>query len=256
MTGGEGAQFVVQYTLDGMTWQVLGYVTTIDADVRLEFPKDILPTLGDISRVQLSVTPLLHIDTMPPVYLDAVWLEVSYAPLGELGVHGISDIVPSITPFEGLISDTVATGSFSASTTGPLVSPAAFVQGITAVYGIDEQHVLVTLTIGTSTKELWLFDMKKYLIHRIGKDAAEIGTMPPSAKDGMIFWLNSRGDTLYTYDLRTAGSLHEMILVGNLPTGTDYTLTFPFTDWEVLWRGDAFYYRARRTSACRQLVVR
>ena len=246
-TVSDGAQFVVQYTLDGVTWQVLGYVARVDSDVRLEFPRDILPTLDDISHMQLSITPLASIDTIQPVYLDAVWLEVSYAPLGELGVHSISDIVPTITSFESMISDMVATGSVDASTSLPHMTPGEFAQSLTQVHGIDTRYVLATLLVGTSTHELWLFDMRNHLIHRIGRDKAQIGTMPAYTKDGMIFWLNVARDALYTYDLRTAGSLHEMTLVGNLPVGLEYVLTFPFTSWQVMWRGDSFYFKTRKT---------
>jgi hypothetical protein len=243
----EGAQFLVQYTLDGTAWHVLGYVTTVDTDVRLEFPKDILPSLDDISHMKISITPLITIDTIQPVYLDAVWLEVSYAPLGELGVHGISDIMPTVTPFDSLITDSVATDSIAVATSGLPMTITDFANAITAVHGIDERYVLVNVLIGTSTTEVWLFDMKDKIIHRIGMDKAQIGTMPPGAKDGMIFWLNAERDRVYTYDLRTAGSLHEMTLVGNLPTSAEYTLTFPFTSWQVIWRGDSFYFKTRKT---------
>lgn len=240
----DGAQFIVRYTVDGTLWHILGYVTSIDNDVRLEFPKEVLPTLDDISHIQISITPLIHIDTMQPVYLDAVWLEVSYAPLGELGVHGISDIVPTITPFSDLVSDTVTTSSGVASTTMTTVD---FANHITAVHGIDERYVLVNVLTGTTSTEVWLFDMRDQLVHRIGRDKAQIGTMQAGSKDGMIFWLNAARDTIYTYDLRTAGSLHEMLLVGNLPTDSEYVLTFPFTSWQVNWRGDTFYFRTRKT---------
>jgi hypothetical protein len=89
--------------------------------------------------------------------------------------------------------------------------------------------------------------MQHQLIHRIGRDKAQIGTMQAGTKDGMIFWLNAQHDAIYSYDLRTAGSLHQMTLVGNLPSGIEYVLTFPFTSWEVIWRGDSFYFKTRKT---------
>ncbi len=243
----DGTQFVVQYTLDGTLWHILGYVSSVDNDVRLEFPKEVLPTLDDISHIKLSVTPLLNFDTMQPVYLDAIWLEVSYAPLGELGVHGISDIVPTISPFDTLISDVVIPATDAASTSELHMTTSDFVNRITKVHGIDERYVLVSVLVSTSTTELWLFDMTDHLVHRIGSGKAQIGTMQAGSKDGMIFWLNAERNTIYTYDLRTAGSLHEMMLVGNLPAGAEYVLTFPFTSWQVIWRGDAFYFRTRKT---------
>lgn len=242
-----GAQFVVRYTVDGFLWHVLGYITTVDNDVRLEFPKEIFPTLDDISRMKISITPLEQIDTMPGVYLDGIWLEVSYAPLGELGVHGISDIVPTIAPFDSFISDTAATNSAAVATSGPHMSTSDFANRITAVHGINERYVLVNVSIDSSTEEVWLFDMADHLVHRIGWDKAQIGTMRAGVKDGMIFWLDVSRDTIYTYDLRTAGSLYEMTLVGNLPVGAEYSLTFPFTSWQVIWRGDSFYFSSRKT---------
>jgi hypothetical protein len=101
--------FAVQYTLDGAIWETLGYVTTIDSDVRFEFPKEVFKTISDISRVQIALVPQLTVDNVLPVYLDAMWFEVGYAPVRELGVHTVSAIVPSVVPFGALI-DLAKTG--------------------------------------------------------------------------------------------------------------------------------------------------
>lgn len=89
--------------------------------------------------------------------------------------------------------------------------------------------------------------MRDAMIHHIGIGEAEIGAMPAGIKDGMIFWLNATQEKIFTYDLLTAGSLHEMLLVKNLPPGRLYRLTFPFTNWELIWRGDRFYFFSRKT---------
>lgn len=243
----DGAQFMVQYSLDGDAWQLLGYVTTVTNDVRLEFPRSVLPTLDDISRVKIAITPLQQLDTVAPVYLDAVWLEVSYAPLGELGIHSISEIIPAIVPVDTLISDATSTDAIDTSSTTKTLTTFDFVAAVTSVHGIDDRYVLVELNINATTSELWLFDMSKKLIHRLGTGESEIGNIPPGIKEGMIFWLNKRGEKLYTYDLRTSGVLHEMLLVQNLPLNSEYRLTFPFTQWIVIWRGDRFYFYSQIT---------
>lgn len=237
------ALFAVEYTLDGVLWQHIGFVSSIDNDVRFELPKEAMATLSDITNIQIALRPLARFDQVSTIYLDAMWLEVSYAPVRELGVHVISTIVPEVVSFNDLF--VTATSSLgvvaSASTTITTRTVSDFANNLIFVHGIDERFATVGIKNATAT-ELWLFDLVKEEIYRIGFGEAQIGNYPIAAKDRMIFWLNYDGSVLYTYDLRTAGRLHEMALVLNLPNAEETRLTFPFTDWQVVWRADQFYF--------------
>ena len=259
--------FAVQYTLDGAVWETLGYVTTIDSDVRFEFPKEVFKTISDISRIQIALVPQLTVDEVLTVYLDAMWFEVGYAPVRELGVHTVSAIVPSVVPFSALIDvantdvvvpiseSTTTIAGIEASTTAtivdevvvPVFSETEFTEAIRSVHGIDTRYVVTTVGVTATTTEVWLFDMREERIHRIGVGEATIGQHPVGVKDNMVFWLNYLDEVIFVYDLRTAGQLHEMALVGNLPSANEYRLTFPFTDWEVIWRSDRFYFYTKET---------
>ncbi len=249
--------FAVQYTLDGEVWETLGYVTTITSDVRFEFPKSVFTSVSDISLVQIALVPQLLVDTISPVYLDAMWLEVGYAPVRELGVHTISAIEPSVVPFASLIefpSDDLAgaelaeaTSTATTSVLVPLFTYEAFTESISSVHGVDDRYVVVTVAMSATSTEVWLFDMRQELIHRIGIEEATIGQYPVGVKDDMIFWLNNLDEVVFVYDLRTAGQLHEMALVANLPSANEHRLTFPFPDWEVIWRSDQFYFYTKAT---------
>ena len=232
------AIFAVEYTLDGETWQNIGYVNTIDNDVRFELPKEALVTIEDVNEVQIALRPLLRLDNQPEIYLDSMWFEVSYAPVRELGVHALSSLVPE----EFALADFLDTdGPINASTTIFGMSPEQFVASTTFVHGIDTRYAILGMVIDDAT-ELWLIDMDLKKVKRIGFAEAAIGAYPLGAKERMIFWLNYDASIIFIYDLRTGGSLHEMALVGNLPEGEERRFTFPFTDWQVVWRADEFYF--------------
>lgn len=239
---GGDALFVIEYTLDGAEWHHIGFVKTINNDVRFEIPTSVIESVSDISRVQVAIRPLLQFDTIEPVYLDALWLEISYAPVRELGVHRISTIVPEAIPLAHLI---VASSSeitaVTASSSLLQQTPKNFGRAVTFVRGVSDAQALAGVVIGTST-ELWLFDFARAEFYRIGYDEARISSYPIATKDGMIFWLNYDGSTIFTYDLRTAGRLHEMHVVANLPDTTEHRFTFPFTDWQLIQRDAQFYF--------------
>lgn len=230
--------FAVEYTLDGEVWHNVGYVNTIDNDVRFELPKEALVSIEDVNEVQIALRPLLSLDNQPEIYLDSMWFEVSYAPVRELGVHALSGLIPE----EFALADFLNTdGPIKASTTILGMSPEQFVASTTFIHGIDNRYVMAGVYIDDVT-ELWLIDMDLKKVKRIGFAEAAIGAYPLGAKERMLFWLNYDASIIFTYDLRTGGSLHEMALVGNLPEGEERRFTFPFTDWQVVWRADEFYF--------------
>ena len=73
-----GAIFEVRYTLDGIVWESLGYISEINNDVSLEMPIDIFTSIADLERIQIALHTLPMFDTLPKIYLDAIWLEVQY----------------------------------------------------------------------------------------------------------------------------------------------------------------------------------
>jgi hypothetical protein len=236
------AQFMVQYTLDGVTWHVLGYVATVSNDVRFLLPKAVVSTIEDISLLQIAIVPLMQYDVVPVVYLDAIWLEVEYAPNAEIGAYAETDLVPIVDTIDAVIlPDIVATSNAATGT----LSRTDFVQGLRYVHGLDERYVLTAVAINATTTELWVFDMALLTRHRIGYGNAAPGKMLPATKDKMVFWKNIAEDKLYVYDLRTAGDIHEIVLVQNASFASEQRLSFPFTHWELVWRGDKSYFYSR-----------
>lgn len=68
--------FEVQYSLDGVTWEHLGTVSTENwRNIRMELP--VMPW-EDISSLQVRIDSVPFIGDMPPVYLDAMALTVVY----------------------------------------------------------------------------------------------------------------------------------------------------------------------------------
>src|SRR3989338_317733 len=66
------------HTLDGIVWEALGYISEINNDVSLEMPIDIFTSIADLERIQIALHTLPMFDTLPKIYLDAIWLEVQY----------------------------------------------------------------------------------------------------------------------------------------------------------------------------------
>ena len=232
------AIFAVEYTLDGETWQHIGYVTTVDNDVRFELPSEALVSIEDVNEVQIALRPLLRYDNMPAIYLDSMWFEISYAPVRELGVHALSSLVPEEITFEEFFN---TVGTINASTTLVGMNVDQFLASTTFIHGLDSRYAIAGVVLPEVT-ELWLLDVDLKKITRIGFNEAAIGSYPLGAKERMIFWLNYDASIIFTYDLRTGGSLHEMALVGNLPEADERRFTFPFTDWQIVWRAEEFYF--------------
>lgn len=242
------SQFAVYVQLADSGWRLLGEVVTINNDIRFEIPKDLIATVEDISLIQIKLVPLTQFDLVPPVYLDAMWLEVSYAPVGDLGVHSVSQILPEVYKLSDIISESGTSSVIVASSTMPIfASKTDFAQAIEYMHGVDARHLLVGIKTHSETRELWLIDNTTLLVSRIGFGEAVFGDMSPVMKDGLIFWLNTSKNKIYTFDMRTSGILNEMMLVANLPDTEEYRLEFPFTDWQVIWRGSNLYFFSAAT---------
>jgi hypothetical protein len=257
-----GALFKIQYTLDGTTWETLGYVTTISNDVQLEFPEAVFKTVEDISRVQIGIVPLLTIDSAPePVYLDAIWLEVSYTAATELAVYDVVPHTPQTYDFDQITfarmnvtfarmnATSAAVASTSVATSTATSTDVVFdVSTLVEVRGIDGRYVVLHTRVASTTHELWLFDLAGKQAKKIGDATTTIGAHFGGVKERMLFWYSQQGERIYSYDVRTGGTYHKLLLVKNAPTSTESRrFTFPFTEWELIDGTDQFYFYSQKT---------
>lgn len=244
------AQFRVEYTLDGNNWTVLGYVSDISNDVKLTFPRGVFTDIEDISRVQIGLVPLIKIDSAPaPIYLDAMWLEVEYAPLVQVALHEAIDHTPKEYNFSNIsfvsTSSSATLGTTTASATPTAnISPASIVN----IHGIDRRYIILHTKLSDSEYQLWLFDLIKQEAKIIADTTLTIGAHKGGIKDRMIFWYSAAKDRIYVYDLRTAGTYHELLVVQNLPEQTEaLQFEFPFTTWKLVDGPEQFYFRSDET---------
>jgi hypothetical protein len=245
------AQFRVEFTLDGATWNILGYVSDVSNDVKLTFPKEAFLSMEDISRVQIGLVPLLQIDGAPePVYLDAMWLEVEYAPVVQTALHDTIEHNPKTYSFSELSFDSAYSASTSSSTTASstATSPHITPQSVVRIHGIDKRFVLVHTMMHDEEYRLWLFDLLAQEATVLADNVLTIGAHKGGVKERMIFWYNANKDKVYVYDLRTAGTYHELLVVQNLPENSEVIeYGFPFTTWKLIDGPEEFYFRSDET---------
>ena len=267
-----GARFEVRYSLDNKNWVSLGYVSEISNDLRFVFPEEVFRSIVDIEKVQVALVTLPQIDGFNRVYLDAMWLEVEYEKVLELGVYTV--LTEPLTTFSALptfivgsSTSTSSDGSVSndvltvadpevalvqaeLSTTTATTTPDSlfiYTDEVSSIKGISDNLVLLTLTTSTST-ELWLIDLIKVNSTLIGTGETAVSTYPVASKDSIIFWRGVSGDKIFSYDLRTGGTLGQTMIVANLPEQTDFPrFSFPFTQWEVIMGNDRFNFYSNRT---------
>ncbi len=327
-----GAQFAIKYTLDGVNWYVLGYVSEVTNDIRFELPKSVIQNLADITRLQIGVIPLIQIDPVPPVYLETLWLEVSYASVKELAVNEIVNYSGEVVPFTEIeiltakdllviteIGSTTASSSSEVDSSGvvatstdsvieldllspedrreepveektidpisqeaeievevitePLLASSTDipevvnstttlpvilatstklflpVSEISHLHGIDRTYTLLVRDIGTTTRQLWLFDFTLRQAINLTMDDVTISTSSKvGVKDRIVFWYNHSHESIYAYDLRTAGTLHLLNIVANLPvTSESRRFVLPFTTWELVDKVQEFAFYSRET---------
>ncbi len=71
--------FRVMYTLDGKTWEELGFIKRNNwKNVEFEIPFSSVDSWEKLSKVQIAVESLPTIDTFPETFLDSVWVSVEY----------------------------------------------------------------------------------------------------------------------------------------------------------------------------------
>jgi hypothetical protein len=79
----------ILYTLDGVAWRTLGFVEKDEfGSTYFEIPIEEASAWEDISKIQIGIQSVPVIDGIVPImYLDSVWLEVSYDDLEEISIE-------------------------------------------------------------------------------------------------------------------------------------------------------------------------
>jgi len=226
------AYFEVLYTLDGEDWHTLGYVNRIANDVQIELPIDLFATVDDLKKVQIALHTVERFDTVPKIYLDALWLEVSYddvmgtelAPPGQMP----GDVIFSKTSYEDgtavvvlrnvelmTLSNVLAAASSTASSTGQQQASSTETLATTTASLADETQVLTDI-MSTSTLasiinstgvtvELWLHSSSTKQWSRVADDS--IISRNPQVKfvDGNIFWVDKSNTSVWRFNPKSSG---------------------------------------------------
>jgi hypothetical protein len=232
----EDAVFAVEFTLDGNTWHHVAYISRVTNDLRFELPAEYLETASDISNLQVAVRPMSRFDSVPEVYLDAMWLDVAYQYVVELGVHSEIDLPLMMRPLaEVLLGSTTATTTLSSE----VLSIDDFKTNLISLQGINESKILAQFGV-SGTSSLWIIDLETSSIGRLTDTASAPNEMKPLIKENIIFWFNERRDVIYSYDFRTGGTARRFALVANLPVAPYYDFSFPFTETRLRFDGSDF----------------
>ncbi len=101
-----GSILEVRYTVDGEHWESLGYVSRLGPDVSFEIPVSVVNSIATLSNVQIALHTLSSIDTVPMIYVDAMWLDIEYEVPREVPTYsdeGVASVSLSVRPAEGVI---------------------------------------------------------------------------------------------------------------------------------------------------------
>lgn len=162
-TDKDNAIFEVLFTMDNEEWYPLGYVSRINNDIQFELPLELFTTAEDFSKLQISLKTIERFDDTPKIYLDSMWLEVSYLDSGEdpLPPPGTKegDIIMSsigtqeyslVTVFRGVGLETVSNiMSTQGSTTATSTASSSTTQGTTTT-GIEASTALLNQSSSSS----------------------------------------------------------------------------------------------------------
>jgi hypothetical protein len=228
----EDAYFEVLYTLDGEDWHTLGYVNRIANDVQIELPIDLFATVEDLKKVQIALHTVERFDTVPKIYLDSLWLEVSYDDVvgAELAPPGKrpGDLIFSETTYQDstavvvlrnvelmTLSNVLTAASSTATSSQSGQADVDNVQATTSASSTDQATVL-TSVVSTSTLadiinstgvlvELWLHASSTDEWSRIADDS--IISRNPQVKfvDGSIFWVDKSNESVWRYNPKSGG---------------------------------------------------
>ena len=244
-TDKDNAIFEVLFTMDNETWYPLGYVSRINNDIQFELPLELFASVEDFSKLQISLKTVERFDETPKIYLDSMWLEVSYLDIGEdplppPGSLG-GDIITNtyqvneyelVTTFRGVSLETISnilllTGSSSATTTMTASSNSSEVSVTSSsttpvtVKSVASSTASSTVRIFEApitpdTKkilrdtpgvlvELWLHNKIEDTWMRVA-DNSVVGTIPRAVLiDRKVFWFGPNNSALWMFDTISQG---------------------------------------------------
>ena len=226
----EGAYFQVFYTLDGEEWHLLGFVSRIANDVEIEMPIDLFSSVEDLEKVQISLHTVNHFDSVPKIYLDSLWMEVTYNDVGTTDIlppgGKPGDVIFSETTYQdsravvvlrnvelatlsNLLSATAASTSsttvdeqLATSSTTATTSP----QNSNALTDFVSTSTLSSIINSTGVQvELWLYASTTASWSRIADDS--IISRAPQVKfvAGSVFWVDKNDAGVWRFDPKSGG---------------------------------------------------
>jgi hypothetical protein len=236
----DNALFEVLFTIDNARWHSLGYVSRINNDIAFELPVDMFPTVDDFSKLQIALESVERLDDTPKIYLDSMWVEVSYVgagedpltPPGSLG----GDIITStylvdnqelVTVFRNISLETISnilllTASSSSSTvtvassTNEVVLATSTEAALVVTSGSSSLPVIYEAPISFETKnilrdtpgvlvELWLHNKTEDTWMRVADNSA-VSTVPRAVLiDKKVFWFGLQNSALWVFDTISQG---------------------------------------------------
>lgn len=244
------AWFEIRYTLDGTEWNSLGFVSGVSNAMTFDLPIEEFATIDDIRRVQVAVVSVPTLDSLPKVYLDALWLEVSYIPAEGVETYRELSEIPTAYDFTDVVLDTHASGSpaflFGTFASGS-IPWRVNVEEIASVRGIDNTRVLMQSRSGEGQYTVIVFDMAEQRALRLTSDAVPGSAYPSSSKDGVVYWISPDGDRVFSYNLENNMMFESVIVAHPLSEDINTRLQFPTTPWTVVIGSDSFYFYSDQT---------
>lgn len=236
----DGALFEVLFTTDNEEWHVLGYVPRINNDIQFELPLDMFDSVEDFSQLQISLKTLERFDDTPTIYLDSIWIEVSYVdagqdPLSPPGSLAGDVVVRRVSTEEGSLvtvfrntsletlsnilstqaSSTVASVGTTTASTTPTIETVSI--ATTSLYAnASSTVVLFEADIPRETKdalratprvlvELWFHNRLTDSWTRVA-DNSIIATEPYAVMfDKKVFWFGPDMKSLWMFDALSGG---------------------------------------------------
>lgn len=232
----EGAYFEVLYTLNGQDWHTLGFISRIANDVQVEMPIDLFATVEDLHKVQIALHTVERFDSVPKIYLDSLWLEVTYDDIdgGELAPPGTrpGDVIFSETTYQDakavvvlrnveLMTLSNVLSEATGSTTNAVESTGSSTQSesiaaTSSASSTDTQNQSLTDFVGTSTLasiinstgvlvELWLYASTTDSWSRIADDSIISRNPQVKFESGSVFWVDKNNASVWRYDPKSGG---------------------------------------------------
>jgi hypothetical protein len=221
-TSPDGAYFEALYTLDGQEWYSLGYISRIANDIEIEIPVDLFATIEDLKKVQIALHTVERFDSVPEIFLDALWLEVSYVDEGGEGLvppgSRDGDIIFSETVYgnetavvvlRNVALDTLsnvltAAATTSASTTESIASStASSTPQLETIVASSTLSEVITMT-GVEI-ELWLYASTTQSWSRVADDSLMSRNPQVEFIAGNIFWIDKNDAGVWRYNPRSGG---------------------------------------------------